>query len=65
MLPSRLPDLPPEIWEYILHFVPEPAVNDIKLVSHLLHAGGWERNGVERKAKDSDPYRRLTVNYGS
>ena len=42
MLPSQLPDLPPEIWEYILHFVPEPAINDIKLVSHLLHPEGWK-----------------------
>jgi len=51
MVPSRLPDLPPEIWEYILHFVPEPAIYDIKLVSRLLHAEGSKRGPVERKAK--------------
>lgn len=54
MLPSRLPDLPPEIWEYILHFVPEPAIYDIKLVSHHLHIGGRKQGGVERKAKNPD-----------
>jgi len=52
MLPSRLPDLPPEIWEYILLFVPEPAINDIKLVSRLLHAGGRKRGEVDGKTKD-------------
>jgi len=43
MLPSRLPDLPPEIWEYILLFVPEPAINDIKLVSHARGRGSKGR----------------------
>jgi hypothetical protein len=53
MVPSRLPDLPPEIWEYILHFVPEPAIYDIKLVSRLFTPeveAGW----VERKAKSTN-----------
>ena len=54
MVPSRLPDLPPEIWEYILHFVPEPAIYDIKLVSRLFHVGGWRRGGVERKTKSNN-----------
>ncbi|KAF9651374.1 hypothetical protein BDM02DRAFT_3110812 [Thelephora ganbajun] len=36
MFPSRLPDLPLEIWEHILHFVPEPSIYDIKLVNHQL-----------------------------
>ena len=60
MLPSRLPDLPPEIWEYILLFVPEPAINDLKLVSCLFHAGGRKRGG-----KTKDLLLRLTVNFGS
>lgn len=33
MLLVGLPDLPLEIWEYILHFLPELSVQDIKLVS--------------------------------
>jgi len=54
MLPSRLPDLPPEIWEYILHFVPEPAICDVKLVSRPLHIGGRKRGGVGQEAKYRD-----------
>jgi len=62
MLPSRLPDLPPEIWEYILLFVPEPAINDLKLVSCFFHAGWRKRGG---KTKDPNLFLRLTVNCGS
>jgi hypothetical protein len=54
MVPSRLPDLPPEIWEYILHFVPEPAIYDIKLVSRLIHVRGWGRGVAERKVKSTN-----------
>lgn len=51
MLPSRLPDLPPEIWEYILHFVPEPVIPDIKLVSYLLRAGGGSKMELNERLR--------------
>jgi len=65
MLPSRLPDLPPEIWEYILLFVPEPAINDLKLVSCHSQVGGRKRGGAGGKTKDPNLLLRLTVNCGS
>lgn len=34
MFSSQLLNLPPEIWEHILHFVPELSILDLKLVSN-------------------------------
>lgn len=36
MFVAGLPDLPLEIWEYILHFLPELSIHDIKLVNRQL-----------------------------